>query len=236
MKSSRILPTLRQAPALVVRAPGRVNLIGEHTDYNDGFVLPLAIDRAAWIALRPRSDCRVSVYSDRLQGRPRVQPGRSQAREGRLGRVSQGRRLVPARCRHESPGLGRRAGRRRAAGGGALLLGRPGNGHRPGLCRGERNPLGRRRPGQAGAASGKQVDRRQLRHHGPVDLLDRPRGPRHAHRLPLAGIAAGAAARGVAVVVLDTATRRGLVDSAYNERRSQCEAAAASSGSAPCAT
>ena len=52
-----------QAPPLVVRAPGRVNLIGEHTDYNDGFVLPLAIDRAAWIALRPRSDCRVNVYS-----------------------------------------------------------------------------------------------------------------------------------------------------------------------------
>ena len=52
-----------QAPALVVRAPGRVNLIGEHTDYNDGFVLPLAIDRAAWIALRPRGDCRVNVYS-----------------------------------------------------------------------------------------------------------------------------------------------------------------------------
>src|SRR5262249_35563790 len=47
----------------VVRAPGRVNVIGEHTDYNDGFVLPMAIDRAAWIALGPRTDGRVVVRS-----------------------------------------------------------------------------------------------------------------------------------------------------------------------------
>ena len=50
-------------PAFVVRAPGRVNLIGEHTDYNDGFVLPMAIDRAVYIALRPRSDKKVRLYS-----------------------------------------------------------------------------------------------------------------------------------------------------------------------------
>ena len=40
------------SPDWVVRAPGRVNLIGEHTDYNDGFVMPIAIDRAVFIAGR----------------------------------------------------------------------------------------------------------------------------------------------------------------------------------------
>ncbi len=40
-------------PSYLIRAPGRVNLIGEHTDYNDGFVLPMAIHRAVWIATGP---------------------------------------------------------------------------------------------------------------------------------------------------------------------------------------
>ena len=40
-------------PARVYRAPGRVNLIGEHTDYNDGFVMPVAIDLCVWVAIAP---------------------------------------------------------------------------------------------------------------------------------------------------------------------------------------
>jgi galactokinase len=46
-----------------VHAPGRVNLIGEHTDYNDGWVLPCAIDRGTVIAVRKRSDMRVRVVA-----------------------------------------------------------------------------------------------------------------------------------------------------------------------------
>src|SRR2546421_1958626 len=45
------------------RAPGRVNLIGEHTDYNDGFVLPVAIDRDTVVAARPRKDSTITAYS-----------------------------------------------------------------------------------------------------------------------------------------------------------------------------
>ena len=49
--------------AVVVRAPGRVNLIGEHTDYNDGYVLPVAIDRSVLLAASPRPDRRVVVHA-----------------------------------------------------------------------------------------------------------------------------------------------------------------------------
>lgn len=58
------------APTLFVQAPGRVNLIGEHTDYNDGLVLPCAIDYRTAIAAKPRSDRKVRVvaadYGDAL--------------------------------------------------------------------------------------------------------------------------------------------------------------------------
>lgn len=55
-----------EGSARVFWAPGRVNLIGEHTDYNDGFVLPIAIDRGTMVAARARSDRRVLVHTMNL--------------------------------------------------------------------------------------------------------------------------------------------------------------------------
>ena len=71
----------RTRPA-IFRAPGRVNLIGEHTDYNDGFVMPAAIGFYTWIAVSPRPDRNLHVRSgefhetidlslDSLNGPPR---------------------------------------------------------------------------------------------------------------------------------------------------------------------
>lgn len=53
----------------VFSAPGRVNLIGEHTDYNDGFVLPMAIDRRTFVAASPRADRTIRAASTNEGGR-----------------------------------------------------------------------------------------------------------------------------------------------------------------------
>jgi len=53
-------------PELFVRAPGRINLIGEHTDYNGGFVVPAAIDKAIWLAAGKRKDGRFAFFAHDL--------------------------------------------------------------------------------------------------------------------------------------------------------------------------
>jgi galactokinase len=63
---SRFREIYGEEPA-IYRAPGRVNLIGEHTDYNDGLVLPAAIDLFTWIAIAPRRDNRIRVHSENFR-------------------------------------------------------------------------------------------------------------------------------------------------------------------------
>ncbi|MEU4543047.1 galactokinase [Nonomuraea dietziae] len=72
----RVVEAFRQAysaePTTVWRAPGRVNLIGEHTDYNDGFVLPFAVPWGITAALSPRQDRTIRLLSLQSPGEPVV--------------------------------------------------------------------------------------------------------------------------------------------------------------------
>ncbi|MGD8684712.1 MAG: galactokinase family protein, partial [Chloroflexota bacterium] len=76
MADERRVETLRQAfatlygsaPTRWFRAPGRVDLMGSHTDYNDGFVATMTLDRDTWLAIRPRGDRRVRIATLNLPG------------------------------------------------------------------------------------------------------------------------------------------------------------------------
>ena len=214
------------APAFVVRAPGRVNLIGEHTDYNDGFVLPLAIDRAAWIALRPRGDSRVNVYSIDYE----------EAREFDLNDL-----------KHEKAGwieyvkgvawCLRDAGMKLKGWEGVLAGDVPLG---AGLSSSAAVEMATARAfaavsgfawdAVAQAKLGQRAENKWIGVNcGIMDQLISSTGRAgHAMLIDCRSLELQPAPlpEGVAVVVLDTSTRRGLVDSAYNERRSQCEAAA----------
>ena len=71
VKQSHVEEYGRQ-PEMIASAPGRVNLIGEHTDYNDGFVFPMAIDFSVRVAMSRRNDAQLHFYSVDYKDRKRA--------------------------------------------------------------------------------------------------------------------------------------------------------------------
>ena len=114
-------------PAIFV-APGRVNLIGEHTDYAEGFVMPAAINFATLAGISPRTDGKIAIYSENL-GEEKIFDERAAGeREQALDRLSDGRggdsrRRGPQDSRVQPEHL-----ERCAAGFGAVELGGAGSG------------------------------------------------------------------------------------------------------------
>jgi len=216
-----------EAPAFVARAPGRVNLIGEHTDYNDGFVLPMAIERAVWIALRPRADGRVSVHSLDF----------GETAEFALEPLERG---GPAWSEYLKATAWALAQAGHALGGweGVMASDVPIG---AGLSSSAALELATARAFAAVSGidwdAGAMARLAQLAENrwvgvncGIMDQMISAAGEEgHAVLIDCRSLKTRAVPlpRGTVVVILDTATRRGLVDSAYNERRRQCEAAAA---------
>jgi galactokinase len=63
-KLQKLFHQMHHDAPIVVRAPGRINLIGEHTDYNNGFVLPAAINKAMYVAINKRADSKVYLHAE----------------------------------------------------------------------------------------------------------------------------------------------------------------------------
>lgn len=212
-------------PTFIVRAPGRVNLIGEHTDYNDGFVLPMAIDRAVYIALSPRVDSKIRIRSLDLEVDSAFELNSLTKGEG-WAEYIKGVAYELQNADFELRGFD------------AVMTGDVPRG--AGLSSSAAVELATARA--FAAVSGFAWDAAQMAklaqkaenewvgvNCGIMDQM--------ASAASMKGYALFLDCRSleyqyaplpenISVVILDTSTRRGLVDSAYNERRSQCEEAA----------
>ena len=217
-------------PAGVWAAPGRVNLIGEHTDYNDGFVMPFALAQRVTVAAAPRSDGTWRVTSLN-QRRPRVlRRRRSATRDERAGpRTSPG---WSGRCSEAGHQVG----------GADLVLTSD-------------VPVGAGLSSSAALEcavltafadlNGLEIDpleRARLARRAENEFVGAPTGlmDQAASTLCTAGhalffdcrsaateqVALDPAAAGLEILVLDTCTPHALVDSEYAARRASCEEAA----------
>jgi galactokinase len=94
-------------PAGVAQAPGRINLIGEHLDYNEGLVLPMAIDRSVYVAVGRRHDDLLRAWSLDFEEESRFSLGRPIARDNASGwdNYVRGVAWALAADGHRGPGL-----------------------------------------------------------------------------------------------------------------------------------
>ncbi len=212
-------------PEFIVRAPGRVNLIGEHTDYNDGFVLPMAIDHAIWLALRPRNDKTVRLFSPDLEADSTFELDSLAKGEGwveypkgvayqlmKEGYVLRGFDAVMTGDVPRGAGLSSSAAVELAvARAFAAVSGFEWNAPKMAKIaqKAENDWVG------VNCGIMDQMASAACKEGHALFLDCRSLEIQHA---PLP--------KGISIIILDTSTRRGLVDSAYNERRGQCEEAA----------
>ncbi len=213
-------------PEVIVRAPGRVNLIGEHTDYNDGFVLPMAIDRAIWMALRPRDNGRVRLFSVDFDEMVAFEPAG-------LAHSSLGWAEYVIGTTWALQGAGYELAGWEGVFTGDVPVG-------AGLSSSAALELATARTFAAVSDLAWQPARMALAclqaenewvglNCGIMDQMISASGKAgHALLIDCRTLDTEAVPLppGVAVMVMDTVTRRGLVDSAYNERQSQCQQAA----------
>jgi galactokinase len=214
-----------EQPSLIVRAPGRVNLIGEHTDYNDGFVLPMAIDRAIWIAVRPRTDRFVRIHSLDFEAEAVFSLDDLKKEQGWAEYLKGVANILQAEgCK--------------LSGWDGVMMGDVPRGS--GLSSSAAVEMATARVFASvsnlkwDAAYMARIGQRAENQWVGVNcgIMDQMASAacKEGHALFLdcrsLEIQHVPLPDHVAVVVMDTSTRRGLVDSAYNERRSQCEEAA----------
>jgi galactokinase len=218
-------------PTLVTRAPGRVNLIGEHTDYNDGFVLPCAIGPATMVAASKRNDGEIHIVAadfgnaaDRfdLSAIPKAEQGWADYVRGMIDALQKaefpitGANLAIAGNLPKGAGLSSSASLEVAVGQAMLAL------------------------------TGTAIDRTRLAQIaqtaecdfvgtkcGIMDQLISAQGKAdHALLIDCRSLKLTDAPipDAVAILIVHSGVTRGLVDGQYNERRNPCEAAAAAMG------
>lgn len=217
-------------PDFVYYAPGRVNLIGEHTDYNGGFVFPCAIDRGTVLAIKLRKDAIVNVISANFNNQAsqwrsdqtitpdNVQPWANYLRGvndhfSRQGKTIRGMDIVALGNIPQGAGLSSSASFEVAF---ATAINEINNFKLTAtkiarICQAAENQFVGCNCGimdQLISAAGKEQH---------ALLIDCKSLSFHPIALP----------QNMAIVVIDSKVKRGLVDSEYNDRRQQCEAAAA---------